>query len=99
MYIYIISVSLNPCFNGTYSRSIIITDVYTTKYSLNPCFNGTYSRRHTDIINCANSTNVLILVLMEHTLGDFENMSVDEILSVLILVLMEHTLGAKLPLV
>ena len=60
--------SLNPCFSGTYSRRAGRGQVLGAK-SLNPCFSGTYSRR------AANDTNekalvVLILVLVEHTLGE-----------------------------
>ena len=36
--------------------------------SLNPCFNGRYSRRREELFN-GNDNNVLILVLMEDTLG------------------------------
>ena len=35
---------LNPCFNGTYSRSMAKIFDYYVDRSLNPCFNGTYSR-------------------------------------------------------
>ena len=46
---------LNPCFNGTYSRRIIVLKQLKLKLiSLNPCFNGTYSRSYdlgvTDVI-------------------------------------------------
>ena len=37
--------SLNPCFNGRYSRRICATHYESTVRSLNPCFNGRYSRR------------------------------------------------------
>ena len=37
--------------------------------------------------------HVLILVLVEHTLGDMDNHNFDNMLDVLILVLVEHTLG------
>ena len=36
---------------------------------LNPCFNGTYSRR-SFTLSISAMNFVLILVLMEHTLGD-----------------------------
>ena len=38
---------------------------------------------------------VLILVLVEHTLGDFPILSVNDRVKVLILVLVEHTLGGS----
>ena len=41
------------------------------------------------------SLSVLILVLVEHTLGGFSVTSYDAMEEVLILVLVEHTLGAK----
>ena len=37
--------SLNPCFNGRYSRRKITFPVWNIEMSLNPCFNGRYSRR------------------------------------------------------
>ena len=38
--------SLNPCFNGRYSRSSSpFIDGAEFVISLNPCFNGRYSRR------------------------------------------------------
>ena len=62
--------------------------------SLNPCSNGRYFRR-----SIRKSTRVrllvLILVLMEDTLGDLFLMSNDACWLVLILVLMEDTLGDK----
>ena len=45
---------------------MIITKLET--YGLNPCFNGTYSRSHEETVYIQ-ITGVLILVLMEHTLG------------------------------
>ena len=41
----------------------------TTVRSLNPCFNGRYSRSNADIIETLLTNKVLILVLMEDTLG------------------------------
>ena len=38
---------LNPCFNGTYSRSRKDQRGHRGRVGLNPCFNGTYSRRAT----------------------------------------------------
>ena len=83
---------LNPCFNGTYSRSEFKSSDEIREFSLNPCFNGTYSRsdkhgsKHDIYV-------VLILVLMEHTLGGCRFYSCNAPQNVLILVLMEHTLG------
>ena len=36
--------SLNPCFSGTYSRSVSLNEKQKYVVSLNPCFSGTYSR-------------------------------------------------------
>ena len=83
---------LNPCFSGTYSRRIVHYDFVAIIYGLNPCFSGTYSRRisekdgHTIV-------HVLILVLVEHTLGDKGVLETLVRATVLILVLVEHTLG------
>ena len=59
---------LNPCFNGTYSRRTAKVSKLTFSLSLNPCFNGTYSRS-SNTISLTGEIVVLILVLMEHTLG------------------------------
>ena len=62
-------VSLNPCFNGTYSRRHHgHCEIMGIAKSLNPCFNGTYSRRPAGVAPEVEDA-VLILVLMEHTLG------------------------------
>ena len=37
--------SLNPCFSGTYSRSVPFLTFVVKEWGLNPCFSGTYSRR------------------------------------------------------
>ena len=37
-------VGLNPCFSGTYSRSVFRQAQFITLSRLNPCFSGTYSR-------------------------------------------------------
>ena len=60
--------SLNPCFSGTYSRSICNLYHSWCIRRLNPCFSGTYSRRY-DCPLHIHGHNVLILVLVEHTLG------------------------------
>ena len=62
---------------------------------LNPCFNGRYSRsEETNFIISVNI--VLILVLMEDTLGDKNHILKQAFCRVvLILVLMEDTLGTK----
>ena len=60
-------------------------------FSLNPCFNGRYSRSFGIIIKHT-ERKVLILVLMEDTLGEnYEERTMSW--GVLILVLMEDTLG------
>ena len=62
-------ICLNPCSNGRYSRRSAKTQTLKTSTSLNPCSNGRYSRRckHTFLNPLM---PVLILVLMEDTLGD-----------------------------
>ena len=61
--------SLNPCSNGTYSRSMVQRLQTTCTHAcLNPCSNGTYSRSVENLRKNA-TRPVLILVLMEHTLG------------------------------
>ena len=83
---------LNPCFSGTYSRRSGDMATVHALFGLNPCFSGTYSRR-------ANKTPtnkqryVLILVLVEHTLGGGLCVRYAHKKRVLILVLVEHTLG------
>ena len=59
---------------------------------LNPCFSGTYSRRG-EVVDTVKSCPVLILVLVEHTLGGAINEAYFWGPNVLILVLVEHTLG------
>ena len=60
--------SLNPCFSGTYSlRVSTILQVILFRQSLNPCFSGTYSLSECLFIVFV-SKQVLILVLVEHTL-------------------------------
>ena len=44
------------------------------KRRLNPCFSGTYSRRYSTLRNF-DEQEVLILVLVEHTLGVFDQFS------------------------
>ena len=66
-------VGLNPCFSGTYSQRVSFMRLNSLKSSLNPCFSGTYSQRVLpDFVAKANE--VLILVLVEHTLrGCYSN--------------------------
>ena len=61
--------SLNPCFNGRYSLSILRQRNLELPFTicLNPCFNGRYSLRATGEAN-DDIDYVLILVLMEDTL-------------------------------
>ena len=62
-------VGLNPCFSGTYSRrqSALVPTICVIR--LNPCFSGTYSRRLNTMLDKKTIAAVLILVLVEHTLG------------------------------
>ena len=60
---------LNPCFSGTYSRSVAKATEVANKVGLNPCFSGTYSRRIMSHSLSMLRMVVLILVLVEHTLG------------------------------
>ena len=62
-------VSLNPCFSGTYSRRARLSAQMPILLGLNPCFSGTYSRRALTWHRILEK-DVLILVLVEHTLGD-----------------------------
>ena len=61
---------LNPCFSGTYSRRSRVVLLWPKPWSLNPCFSGTYSRRASNKAGEIYLIGVLILVLVEHTLGD-----------------------------
>ena len=61
--------------------------------SLNPCFNGRYSRSYLFHERKHLSDVVLILVLMEDTLGGMNTQLKNGRFYVLILVLMEDTLG------
>ena len=62
--------SLNPCFNGRYSRSSACSFLFIkSRTCLNPCFNGRYSRSITEKSLYLKGLKVLILVLMEDTLG------------------------------
>ena len=45
MYLFIMTKSLNPCFNGRYSQSYVSISLSLDKPGLNPCFNGRYSQR------------------------------------------------------
>ena len=48
-----LSSSLNPCFNGIWSRTTKEVRMYEGKYEgLNPCFNGIWSRTAKTINNC-----------------------------------------------
>ncbi len=86
-------VGLNPCFSGTYSRSVSVLLASVQGRSLNPCFSGTYSRRNMGWTK-TKLRMVLILVLVEHTLGVLYSFLGAPVEDVLILVLVEHTLGA-----
>ena len=62
---------------------------------LNPCFSGTYSRSYSQLLKYICYV-VLILVLVEHTLGEVREETTHGVRIVLILVLVEHTLGGRL---
>ena len=89
-----LAMCLNPCFSGTYSRRVSETLFLSTITRLNPCFSGTYSRSYFWGACCAFNF-VLILVLVEHTLGGNRISWFTLGFFVLILVLVEHTLGAN----
>ena len=62
------AICLNPCFSGTYPRRHTVRTLMSTHERLNPCFSGTYPRsQRLRQINARRQ--VLILVLVEHTLG------------------------------
>ena len=61
-------ICLNPCSNGRYSRSLIYFHASTLS-CLNPCSNGRYSRSFCTLNQILDIGTVLILVLMEDTLG------------------------------
>ena len=46
-------------------------------HSLNPCFNGRYSRRCSGYVTISALIRVLILVLMEDTLGEKSRFDID----------------------
>ena len=71
----------------------LITIMKIIHPSLNPCFNGRYSRSLIITFTLSTITSVLILVLMEDTLGDLIIYDYGKEECVLILVLMEDTLG------
>ena len=62
--------SLNPCFSGTYSQRRYDEQRFTFIVSLNPCFSGTYSQSGNEDAASTNFFDVLILVLVEHTLRE-----------------------------
>ena len=64
-----LEIRLNPCFSGRYSRSSFGMMLLVLTYSLNPCFSGRYSRRTYDELVFHMSDGVLILILVEDTLG------------------------------
>ena len=87
---------LNPCFSGTYSRRGTNSHLAFDNICLNPCFSGTYSRSGY-ILEGWQASYVLILVLVEHTLGADLGKTRRNRDRVLILVLVEHTLGDRYP--
>ena len=63
--------SLNPCFSGTYSQRGSLSFTSHWINSLNPCFSGTYSQSlGSTFLEFIRS--VLILVLVEHTLREYD---------------------------
>ena len=84
--------SLNPCFNGRYSQSLIKSKKVEIS-SLNPCSNGRYSQSNYKPFS-TRLVMVLILVLMEDTLRVDQSIYNILVFNVLILVLMEDTLRA-----
>ena len=74
-----------------------MTEVPFKDGGLNPCFSGTYPRRRRCFRSGA-QCYVLILVLVEHTLGVLDTHVIEEGTIVLILVLVEHTLGVQMML-
>ncbi len=65
-----------------------------TTVGLNPCSNGRYSWSPI-AVKIVNEVKVLILVLMEDTLGGVQTKNEYVLYGVLILVLMEDTLGGR----
>ena len=63
-------ISLDPCSNGRYSRSTCNRLSYCCSLCLDPCSNGRYSRRAAINQAALSCKCVLILVLMEDTLGE-----------------------------
>ena len=64
--------SLNPCFNGIWSRTMR-KSLKSILLCLNPCFNGIWSRTAAEFgSNVSPYVQVLILVLMEYGLGHSE---------------------------
>ena len=87
-------ICLNPCFNGRLSRRQEKCGAMALiSLRLNPCLNGIQSRTQTaNFIEMLDT--VLILVLMEYSLGQTNPLLTwFQIRNVLILVLMEYGLG------
>ena len=68
-------------------------NMYKGQPRLNPCSNGRYSRSVSTAVSGKDAPSVLILVLMEDTLGVIYGVLYIKSNPVLILVLMEDTLG------
>ena len=67
--IVVVTISLNPCFNGRCTRTRRKHPFSFGLWSLNPCFNGRCTRTQQLPIECGDGTKVvLILVLMEDAL-------------------------------
>ena len=63
------AISLNPCYNGIWSRTNKILIIRRRWQSLNPCYNGIWSRTQSDSGRNVTPYMVLILVIMEYGLG------------------------------
>ena len=86
--------SLNPCFSGPCSRRRKATNNVASNNGLNPCFSGPCSRSPWKYDNWRSAWSVLILVLVDHALGDIEFTDKNILaIKVLILVLVDHALG------
>ena len=86
---------LNPCFSGTYSRSVAaeVARAAQTAVLILVLVEHTLGGQQRAMMSQCSC--VLILVLVEHTLGEFLQKTGAKNLDVLILVLVEHTLGGQ----
>ena len=66
-------ISLNPCFSGKWSWRMTIASIIVGNECLNPCFSGKWSWRKTIQVHLLLENLVLILVLVESGLGDYQH--------------------------